>query len=112
MKSILILFVIWGLCSCKCAKKQYEATKDKGLEELIGIVHINENECPQYIELSADLNPGVTLNFTKVYPINLKDGMKKKGLKVKFTYTLSKAMQPEGCNVDAVIQLNSIEVIP
>jgi hypothetical protein len=37
--------------------------------------------------------------------------MKKKGLKVQFTYTVSKAMSPEGCSADAVVQLNEITVI-
>jgi hypothetical protein len=38
--------------------------------------------------------------------------MKKKGLKVQFSYTLSKAMSPEGCSAEAVIQLEQITVIP
>lgn len=79
---------------------------------LVGIIHVNENQCPVYIELPAALNPGISMPFNTVYPLNLKDGMKKKGLKVQFTYTVSKAMSPEGCSADAVVQLEEIMVVP
>ena len=47
---------------------------------LIGIIHVNENQCPVYIEISEALNQGISIPFTSAYPLNLKDGMKKKGL--------------------------------
>jgi hypothetical protein len=79
---------------------------------LIGIIHVNENQCPVYIEVSEALNQGISIPFTSAYPLNLKDGMKKKGLKVQFSYTTSKAMSPEGCSAEAVIYLDQINVIP
>lgn len=72
-----------------------------------GIVHVNENNCPLYIE-----NISENSEFKTAYPLNLKDSMKKKGLKVEYTYTLSKSMNPEGCASDVVIQIEEIRVIP
>lgn len=112
MKTIASLIICFGLLACKTCKKAAEKTATVGDNELIGIVHVNENQCPIYIELTSELNPGKTLAFSTAYPLNLKDGMKKKGLKVKFTYTASKAMQPEGCSAEVVIQLETITVIP
>jgi len=100
------------MLSCK-TKKNMNAMPTEGMSETyIGMVHVNEDGCPFYISISEELNPNKAIDFQKIYPLNLKDGMKKKGLKVKFTYTLSKAMNPEGCTADAVVQLESIEVIP
>jgi len=81
-------------------------------KKYVGIIHVNEGGCPWYIAIPGTLNPGIKLDFSSVYPINLKDGMKKKGLKVKFSYTLSRAMNPSGCTADAVVQLDTITVIP
>lgn len=97
------------LLACKSAKKTTEKETEN---EWVGIIHVNENQCPIYIETSEALNPGKTLPFHTAYPLNLKDNMKKKGLKVKFSYTSSRAMLPEGCGADMVIQLDAITVIP
>jgi hypothetical protein len=48
----------------------------------------------------------------KLYPIDFKDNYKKKGLKLSFNFTYSKAMSPENCSLDGVIVLNNIDVIP
>jgi hypothetical protein len=89
----------------------YNPTDFNG-DVFIGIIHVSEEGCPFYIEISEALNPGKAIDFRKVYPVNLKDSMKKKGLKVSFNYTLSKAMSPEGCTTDAVVQIEQIQVIP
>lgn len=97
---------------CKSRKTQLDATEAHTAQAFTGIVHVAENGCPYYLEIPKALNHGLAIDFTKVYPVNLKDGMKKKGLKVSFTYSLSKAMSPEGCGADAVVQIEQIEVIP
>ncbi len=112
MKILVSLLVSLGLISCKSTKVTAPEPSVFGNIQIVGIIHINENQCPAYIEVKDELNPEVAVPFHTVYPINLKDSMKKKGLKVQFSYTLSKAMTPEGCNVDAVIQLDEIIVIP
>lgn len=106
----LVTVILLGL-SCKTHKNAKSASVNND-GSLIGIVHINENNCPVFLSIEEKDNPGTTLNFKKAIPLNLKDGMKKKGLKVKFSYTISKALQPEGCNADVVINLESIVVIP
>ena len=111
MKTLtLTIIVLLGL-SCK-AHKDAKSNTPSNDGSLIGIVHVNENNCPVYLAIDQTNNPGVVLPFQKAYPLNLKDGMKKKGLKVRFTYTSSKAMQPEGCGAEVVIQLETITVIP
>jgi len=111
MKILATLFTCLALMACKTSKKSLDSNKNTE-NELVGIIHVNENQCPIYIEITEALNPGKSLAFKTAYPINLKDGMKKKGLKVKFSYTTSKAMSPEGCGVEAIINLETIEVIP
>lgn len=112
MKYFPILLLSTFFFSCKVKKTQpYNATAFNG-DVFIGMIHVSEGGCPFYIEISEALNPGKAIDFQKVYPVNLKDSMKKKGLKVSFNYTLSKAMSPEGCTADAVVQIEQIQVIP
>jgi hypothetical protein len=112
MKTMVTLLISLGLLSCKSTKVATIEPLTEGTGQWVGIVHVNENQCPVYIEITDELNPGVSVPFHTVYPLNLEDGMKKKGLKVQFSYTLSKAMSPEGCTAEAVIQLEQITVIP
>ncbi|MFM7388226.1 MAG: hypothetical protein ACKO5L_08715 [Bacteroidota bacterium] len=112
MKYIPFLWLSLLLFNCKTSKTQMQENEVSTSENFVGIVHVAEGGCPFYIEISETLNPGKTLDFGKVYPLNLKDGMKKKGLKVSFSYSVSKAMNPEGCTADAVVVLEQIEVIP
>jgi len=112
MKKILPIFLGLLMVNCKSNKSAHSLSVKGFSDTCIGIVHVNEEGCPLFINISEELNPGKAIDFHKIYPLNLKDGMKKKGLKVKFSYTLSKAMNPEGCTADAVVQLESIEVIP
>jgi hypothetical protein len=113
MKNFALLLLLAVFTNCGTTKKQTEKdTRTKMAGSTIGIIHVNEDGCPLYIEVTSALNNNETVPFNRAYPLNLLDKMKKKGLKVEFTYTLSKAMQPEGCTADAVIQLNVINVIP
>ena len=113
MKYFPILLLSTFFFSCKVKKTQpHNPTAFKG-DVFIGMIHVSEGGCPFYIEITEALNPGKAIDFQKVYPVNLKDSMKKKkGLKVQFSYTLSKAMSPEGCTADAVVQINEITAVP
>ncbi len=75
----------------------------------IGIVHVAENNCPYYIEVVEGVKDDL---HKKLYPINFKNNYKKKGLKLSFVYTYSKAMSPENCSIDGVVVLDSVQVIP
>lgn len=110
----LIYLILFSLLTNDCTprKAQILSSETFAGDTYIGIIHLADDGCPFYIEIPEALNPGREITFTKVFPLNLKDGMKKKGLKVKFDYTLSKSMNPEGCNADAVIQIGQICVIP
>jgi hypothetical protein len=112
MKIFITLLVALSLMSCKSTKKTSAQAMNEPSNQLIGIIHVNENQCPIYIEIPENLNPSINVPYKTVYPLNLKDGMKKKGLKVQFSYTTSKAMSPEGCGAEAVIYLDQINVIP
>lgn len=75
----------------------------------IGTIHVAEENCPYYILVNS--GAGDLIN-KKLYPVDLHEKYKKKGLKLAFVFTYSKAMSPENCSIDAVIALDSIQVIP
>jgi hypothetical protein len=108
--SLLCLSVFFFGCKVKKNELSQETSFDG--DRFIGVVHVAEDGCPYYIAIPEALNKDKAVDFARVYPVNLKDGMKKKGLKVQFSYTLSKAMSPEGCIADAVVQINEITVVP
>lgn len=72
---------------------------------IVGVIHVNDDPCGAYIE--AQEKDGMV----KMYPVNLEDKYKKDGLRVKFDYTLSRAMQPAGCSVDKVIAVRDFTVL-
>ncbi|NBU91277.1 MAG: hypothetical protein EBS17_00395 [Flavobacteriia bacterium] len=112
MKIFTYCFVSLLVVCCGAKKTITNSSMEESNKKFVGIIHVNEDGCPWYIAIPDSLNPGATLDFSRIYPVNLKDGMKKKGLKVEFTYTLSRAMNPVGCTADAVVQLDTITVIP
>ncbi len=83
--------------------------RNSSANRTIGIVHVAEASCPYYIEVIDGAKEDL---HKKLYPIDFKDNYKKKGLKLSFVYTYSKAMSPENCSVDAVVILDSVQVIP
>jgi hypothetical protein len=112
MKILSICLLGLLIIQCKIRKATQHAESSLSIECYTGIVHVAEEGCPYYLEIPEALNPGKAIDFKRVYPVNLKDSMKKKGLKVSFNYYLTKAMNPEGCAAEAVVQIDHIEVIP
>jgi hypothetical protein len=104
MKTVYVILITLFLLSCKATCK---INNEEG-NNTIGIVHLAEDNCPHYILISKG---GVELINKKVYPINLEDKFKKKGLKLSFLFTYSKAMSPENCTVDFVVALDSVKAI-
>lgn len=105
-KFILILLLI---CSCGSAKNQ-NSDQTKVTTIYTGTVHLSDNGCPYYIEINKCFVSNLYYLGKKIYPIQLDDKFKKKGLKLKFNFTLSKAMSPADCNVDYVVSLENVSV--
>lgn len=69
---------------------------------IVGIVRMNAKGCPLYLDANEN-GEAITM-----YPVNLDEKYKKDGIRLKFTYTPSRAMQPEECNVNKVVALDSV----
>jgi hypothetical protein len=69
--------------------------------ELIGTVYLGTKDCPVMISVKEG---GKVKGF---YPINIDDSLKIDGKQFIFTYVPSRAPQPEGCNVDMTISLQT-----
>ena len=104
MKLSYIILITLFLLSCKSACK----IKNKDANSTIGTVHLAEDNCPYYILINKG---DAELINKKVYPINLDDKFKKKGLKLSFSFTYIKAMSPENCPIDLVVALDSVKAI-
>ena len=105
----LILFLLL-ICSCRSAKNQ---NSDQGNETTIykGTVHLNNNGCPHYIEISNCFVSNLSYYIgKKVYPITLDEKFKKEGLSLNFNLTVSKAMSPTDCQVDYAVSLDNVSV--
>ncbi|MFN5147856.1 MAG: hypothetical protein ACK5EK_02515 [Flavobacteriia bacterium] len=69
---------------------------------IVGIVRMNPKGCPLYLDANEN-GEAITM-----YPVNLDDKFKKDGIRLKFSYTPSRAMQPEDCNVTKVVALENV----
>ena len=103
--SFLFLSLLIFSCKTPCHVKRSNSIENR----TIGIVHVAENNCPYYIEVVEGAKDDL---HKKLYPIDFKDNYKKKGLKLSFVYTYSKAMSPENCSIDGVVVLDSVQVLP
>lgn len=91
--------------SCGTGNEMAKNSDPVAMEDtrLVGKVRIGERDgCPFYLETYED---GRSLTM---YPVNLDDKFKIEGVKIKFDYTPSRAMQPENCSVDKVVSLNNV----
>jgi hypothetical protein len=66
-----------------------------------GTIHLTDGGCGIYIDAKDN---GTS---KRLYPIDLPEQFKKEGLKIEFSYSLSRAPQPEGCLVDHVVVITS-----
>ena len=106
---ILLISTLVLACKtpCKMKHKSESVTKNGAYS---GILHLNENNCPLYIEVTGQ--PDSVWQFHTFYPIDLETKYKKKGLHMTFDITLLKAPNPEGCAADAVVTMYNINVVP
>lgn len=106
-KLALILFLIF---SCGNGK-QLKSKTNKETTIYKGIVHLNKNGCPFYIEINQCLVSNLSYYLGKIiYPIQLDEKFKKDGLNLKFNFTVSRAMSPTDCKVDYVVSLENVSV--
>lgn len=103
----LLLSIVFAAGSC-CSHKDLPVSLAYNCQ---GIVHLSENGCPIYIEITSSQVEGITVG-NKIYPIDLADKFKKKGLNLQFFATISKAKSPEGCSIDGVAAIGSVTAIP
>jgi hypothetical protein len=103
----LFASVVFGSSSC-CSHKDLPVSFAYNCQ---GIVHLSENGCPIYIEITNSQVEGINVG-NKIYPVDLADKYKKKGLKLEFFATISRAQSPEGCSIDGVAAIGSVNAIP
>ena len=109
MKTIFQLSFVLFILSCKSqsnAAAEGESQVESG-PKYTGIVHVNKDNCPNYVEIT---NGPEIESPKKVYALNLPKKYLKEGKNLRFDFTYSKAMNPEGCNVEAVVVLTNISV--
>jgi len=104
MKTLILFSVLFYSVSCSTQKELVDNGADslETIQMIKGIVHLNNEGCPCFIEA---IENGKTI---KMYPVNLEESFKVEGLKIKFSYNLSRAMQPENCNVDRVVSVENV----
>lgn len=109
MKLLLHLTFVLLILSCKTQSNTTVAVDSQAdsSPKYTGIVHVKKDNCPNYVEITSGPDISAT---KKVYALNLAKKYLKEGKKLRFDFTYSKSMNPEGCNVDAVIVLSNISV--
>jgi hypothetical protein len=103
----LFVSIVFGTGSC-CSHKDLPVSIAYNCQ---GIVHLSENGCPLYIEITNSQVEGINVG-NKIYPVDLANKYKKKGLKLEFFATISKAKSPEGCSIDGVAAIGPVTAIP
>ncbi|MDB3887401.1 hypothetical protein N9344_00445 [bacterium] len=110
MKNIVFVIGVLLLVSC-CNKKQAVTNSNEEVEvntannRIIGTIRVSDDACKVYIDaqMSEDKN-----DIKKMYPVNIDEKFYKEGMFVRFSYALSRAKQPEGCNVDFVVSVSDL----
>ena len=109
MKLLFQFSFVLIILSCKTQPTNQNATSagTDSSPKYTGIVHVNKDNCPNYVEIT---NGPEIESPKKVYALNLAKKYLKEGKQLRFNFTYSKAMNPEGCNVEAVVVLSDISV--
>ncbi len=109
MKLLFQLSFVLIILSCKTQSNVAAGgeSQTESNPKYTGIVHVKKDNCPNYIEIT---NGPEIESPKKVYALNLAKKYLKEGKQLHFNFTYSKAMNPEGCNVEAVVVLSDISV--
>lgn len=104
----LLIFLVGISCRTNPCKMTADEFEVKG--SYLGKVHLSKKEaCPVYITIEGVFSKSSIVDFRMIYPINLESAFKKDGLYIRFNYTVSRAMSPEGCTTDGVVSLENVE---
>ena len=69
---------------------------------IVGTVHVSDSGCPLYIDaINGDKK-------SKMYPVNLNENLKKEGMRIKFSYALSRAPHPAECDAEQVVTVSDV----
>ncbi len=111
MKYSILVSLILVLCSCGTFKNQNpNSESSNNFAPFKGTIHLNESGCPYYIEINKCLVSNIEYLGKTIYPIQLDDKFKKKGLKLKFNLNLSRAPSPANCQIDYVVSLSNLSI--
>ncbi len=118
MKSLIIISIALLAASCGTGKNAVTSQPGDAVEQtqtdesnnavnkrFVGTVRVDENDpCGVYIEMIGKADA-----ITRLYPVNLEESMKIDFNKIKFSYALSRAKIPGGCEVDMTISVTNVE---
>ena len=111
MKILTLIFIVCVLASCAATTKttaDVNTTSESIANDDVtsGIVRTEYKGCPALIETTEDGQ------LVKLYPVNLDEAFKVNGLKIFFTYTPSKAPQPESCTlINKVVSVENVSKV-
>jgi hypothetical protein len=104
----LLIFLAGISCQTNPCKMTADEFTIKG--SYLGKVHLSKKDaCPIYITIEGVFSKSSMVDFHTIYPINLERAFQKDGLYIRFNYTISRAMSPEGCKTDGVVSLENVE---
>jgi hypothetical protein len=104
----LLIFLAGISCQTNPCKMTADEFTVKG--SYLGKVHLSKKDaCPVYITIEGVFSKSSIVDFHTIYPINLERAFQKDGLYIRFNYTISRAMSPEGCKTDGVVSLENVE---
>ncbi len=107
----MIKYLLTLLLFSSCVGVRSNHEKSFEIKSFKGIVHLNYNGCPYYIEVTNCLVSNLSYYLgKKIYPIELDEKFKKEGVAVEFDLTVSKAPSPEDCLIDYVVSIQNISL--
>ena len=108
--TLLSLLILLSGISCQTNPCKMTADEFEVKGSYLGKVHLSTKEvCPVYITIEGVFSKSSIVDFHTIYPINLEKEYKKDGIYIRFNYTVSRAMSPEGCATDGVVSLENVE---
>lgn len=104
----LFIFLLGISCRTNPCKMTADDFAIRG--SYLGKVHVTKKEaCSVYITIEGVFSKSSIVDFHTIYPINLERAFQKDGLYIRFNYTISRAMGPEGCKTDGVVSVENVE---
>lgn len=100
----LAVFLLFSCSSTRKARVEFSEMTKLDPSKTLGKV-IKTDSCGFVLEV---LGSGESMY---ILPLNLPAQFEKQGIKIQFTYVLSRAKQPSGCLVNKVVTLENIEKV-